>query len=83
VAEKSHRTESAEVVPRCRQCGREMVLGGEAPLCPRGYFITDTRSSAHVYTGKILWLGSEVYGKKRLLSDELRADTEADMVGGR
>lgn len=31
------------------------------------------------YTGKKIWLGSEVYGK-RLGSDELRADTERDLL---
>lgn len=33
----------------------------------------------HVYSGRKIWLGSEVYGKK-LGSDELRADTERDIL---
>lgn len=35
--------------------------------------------SSHMYTGRKIWLGSEVYGKK-LGSDELRADTERDLL---
>ena len=35
----------------------------------------------HSHSGKVIWLGSEVYGKK-LHSDELREDTEASMVRG-
>lgn len=35
----------------------------------------------HVYTGRKMWLGSEVYGNK-LGRDELRVDTEAAMLGG-
>ena len=35
--------------------------------------------SSHIYTGKKIWLGSDVYGK-RLGSDELRADTERDLL---
>ncbi len=33
------------------------------------------------FTGKIIWLGSEVYGDK-LGSDQLREDTENAMLGG-
>lgn len=36
----------------------------------------------HSHSGKIIWLGSEVYGDKKLRSDELREDTEAAMVSG-
>jgi len=35
--------------------------------------------SSHIYTGKKIWVGSEVYGNK-LGSDELRADTERDLL---
>ena len=39
-------------------------------------------SNMHVHTGRKVWTGLEVYGKKKLLSDELRSDTEAAMLGG-
>jgi len=50
---------------------------GDWPWCPHG------KSHFHVHSGKTIWLGSERYGKKKLQSDELRADTEAAMLSGR
>lgn len=38
--------------------------------------------SSHIHTGRKIWSGREVYGDKRLKSDELRVDTEAAMLGG-
>ena len=73
MAEKS----SVESTDReiCPKCGNETGIG-LWPWCPHG------QPHFHVHSGRIIWLGSQVYGKKKLLSDELRADTEADMVGG-
>jgi hypothetical protein len=60
-----------------------MVLGWDEPLCPNSCTTVLSGEHVHVYTGKKLWVGSEVYGHKKLRSDELRADTEAAMLGGR
>lgn len=66
-----------KVVPRlvCKTDKRGKSFWG-CVSCIRALF------EPHVYTGRKLWAGNEVYGNK-LGSDELRADTEAAMRGGR
>jgi hypothetical protein len=39
-------------------------------------------ASMKPYTGRLFWTGEEVYGTKKLLSDEHRADVEAAMCKG-
>lgn len=42
---------------------------------------TAGRNAPHVYTGKKIWIGSEIYGsRKKAQSDEVRADLEASMI---
>lgn len=36
----------------------------------------------HPHSGKLFWTGEEAYGKKKIRSDEHRADLEASMVEG-
>ena len=57
----------------CGDCGR-VYHQGEWPWCPHGFPAT-----GRVYSGRKLWAGAEVYGN-RLGSDELRADTEGDLL---
>lgn len=63
------------MVTKCAECGEEYGFG-EWPWCPHG-----RPATGRVYSGRQLWAGAEVYGD-RLGSDELRADTEADLVRG-
>lgn len=58
-------------------------MGAEVPLCPNGCNLLAHRANRpHVFTGKKIWMGSEVYSAKRLRSDELREDTENAMLNG-
>jgi len=58
-----------------------MVTGGERPLCPLGCNVVDARPRNNLYTGRQLWVGADaIFGKKKARSDELRADTETEMV---
>jgi len=68
----------------CPSCGRDtntlIGVGRDGELrCPA---CRHPEKNMHVYTGKPMWLGSEVHGKKKLQSDELRADTERAMLSG-
>jgi hypothetical protein len=66
----------------CEKCRAEVdrlyFRGKGLWFCKRCF---GSASEKHVYTGRKFWTGEEVYGKK-LGSDELRADTEAAMLGG-
>ena len=69
---------------RCESCGKAMMIREypdgsylhEWPLCPHGF---STRSKGNAYTGRTIWTGQEVYGKK-YGSDEWKADTVASML---
>ena len=66
----------ASVASKCKECGRPVSIG-EWPFCPHGM-----PASMKPYTGRLFWTGEEVYGTKKLLSDEHRADVEAAMCKG-
>lgn len=69
---------SAQPHTPCPDCGAIVHLG-QWPFCPHGS-VRAARNAPNVYTGKLIWLGSEVYGAKRLQSDEHRADVEASCL---
>lgn len=68
----------------CPNCGRDasslIGVGKDGLVCCSACHSPE--KNMHVYTGKKLWLGSEVHGKKKLQSDEMRADTERAMLSG-
>ena len=70
----------------CPSCGRDtntligVSAGKDGKLCCSACH--PSQKDMHVYTGRKMWLGSEVHGKKKLLGDELRSDTEAAMLSG-
>jgi hypothetical protein len=70
---------------RCLHAKKARVLifgkNGEAYCRPCWEFLGNPTGlqSSHVHTGRKCWTGLEVYGNK-LGSDELRADTERDLL---
>lgn len=54
---------------------------GKKWLCAYGCTFVNTQARPNVYSGRKMWWGHEVYGK-RYGGDELRVDTEKAMVTG-
>jgi len=63
-----------------------MVTGWDVPMCPNGCGVVPAGDHRQVHDlrpfSKRIYVGSEVYGKKWLKSDEARSDAEAAMLGG-
>lgn len=75
-----------EETPLCPTCKRPMITGWDRPMCSMGCNTTLSGTHAGVHDlrpfSARIWTGEQVYGKKKLLSDELRSDTEAALMGG-
>lgn len=72
--------------PLCPTCKRPMVTGWDRPLCAQGcgQVLSGTHAGVHdlrPFNARI-WTGEQTYGRKKLLSDEMRQDTEDAMLGG-
>ena len=69
----------------CPVCHRKMVTGGERPQCPAGCnTVMPTPRPARDLRpfNARCWTAEQVYGRKRLLSDEHRVDLEASCFSG-
>jgi hypothetical protein len=71
---------------KCPTCGAGTnrliwppTLRGDEPriVCPECYHAKPDKKP---YTGRKFWTGEETYGRKKLMSDEFRADLEKDLA---